>query len=370
MRHRFHALCPYFAMFPEAFAQEQVERYTDPGDLVLDPFSGRGTTPFQSLLMGREAVACDVNPVAYTVTRAKTNAPSAADVVARLDGLEASFEPAVWDAEAEALPPFFRRAYATRTLRQVLHLRAGLDAEARGPAGDVDAMAAALVLEVLHGESHKTPSCLSNRMPRTISTKPAYSVRYWDERGLNPPERDAFAVLRGRVGYRYRSAPPEGRAGVWKTDMRALPQVADGLQGRVRLVVTSPPYLNVTNFEEDQWLRAWFLGGPPEPTRKRVSPDDRHYSEGSYWPLIEDLFQTVGEVAAEGAHVVIRIGGKGLTPERLAEGMEEAAETVNSRSIRPTGPHRVSAIRGRQTGQFRPGSKGCLVEVDHTFVVA
>ncbi len=370
VRHRFHALCPYFAMFPEAFAREQVERYTDPGDLVLDPFSGRGTAPFQSLLMGREAAACDVNPVAYTVTRAKTNAPPAQAVLDRLDEAEGGFDPSDYDAEADGLPPFFRRAYAPYTLRQVLHLRALLDVEADGRAGDIDAMVAALTLEVLHGESHKTPSCLSNRMPRTISTKPAYSVRYWDERGLDPPERDAFAVLRNRVAFRYRSARPEGRAHVWRTDMRGLPSVAATISGRVRLIVTSPPYLDVTNFEEDQWLRLWFLGGPPEPTRKRISPDDRHYSEGAYWPLLRDFFRTVAEVAAEGAHVVVRIGGKGLTPDRLAEGLEESAEAVEGRSIRPVGPHRVSAIKGRQTAQFRPGSRGCLVEVDHVFAIA
>ena len=55
-------------------------------------------------------------------------------------------------------------------------------------------------------------------------------------------------------------------------DMRQLPWVADQLPGPIRLVVTSPPYLDVTNFEEDQWLRLWFLGGPPFPTRGRISP--------------------------------------------------------------------------------------------------
>lgn len=357
-------------MFPESFARDQIERYTTTGDLVLDPFCGRGTTPFQALLMGRSAAAGDVNPVAYTVTRAKTNAPPAQDVLDRLSEIEEGFKPSDYDDEAEGSEPFFLRAYAPGTFRQVLHLRAKLNPDATGRVGDIDAMVAALVLEVLHGESHKTPSCLSNRMPRTISTKPGYSVRYWDERDLDPPDRDAFAILRGRVSFRYRSVPPEGRARVWQTDMRGLPEVGADIRGHVRLVVTSPPYLNVTNFEEDQWLRLWFLGGPPEPTRKRISPDDRYYSEGAYWPLLKDFFATVANVAAEDAHVVVRIGGKGLTPARLAEGLEESAESVTDRTIRPIGPYQVSKIQGRQTNQFRPGSKGCLVEVDHTFRVA
>src|SRR5260370_33378460 len=71
MRHRFHALCPYFAMFPESFASTWIERLTKPGEVVLDPFSGRGTTAFQALLMRRRAIACDVNDVASWPRRAK-----------------------------------------------------------------------------------------------------------------------------------------------------------------------------------------------------------------------------------------------------------------------------------------------------------
>ena len=63
MRNRFHALCPYLAMFPEGFAERWIDELTVPGDLVVDPFCGRGTTPFQALLMGSNALAGDINPV-------------------------------------------------------------------------------------------------------------------------------------------------------------------------------------------------------------------------------------------------------------------------------------------------------------------
>ena len=68
MRHRFHSLCPYFAMFPESFAEKWIGQLTTTGETVLDPFAGRGTAPFQALLMGRNAIAGDTNPVAYCVS--------------------------------------------------------------------------------------------------------------------------------------------------------------------------------------------------------------------------------------------------------------------------------------------------------------
>src|SRR3990172_1169324 len=64
MRNRLHSICPYFAMFPETFAQKHIEKFTEPGDYVYDPFSGRGTTLLQALLMNRRAAASDINPVA------------------------------------------------------------------------------------------------------------------------------------------------------------------------------------------------------------------------------------------------------------------------------------------------------------------
>src|SRR5437867_9643348 len=92
MRHRFHALCPYFAMFPESFAAHWIATLTQPGDVILDPFCGRGTLPFQALLMGRLGVGVDVNPVAYCISRAKTCAPPLAAVRRRLTRLERDFD--------------------------------------------------------------------------------------------------------------------------------------------------------------------------------------------------------------------------------------------------------------------------------------
>src|SRR5690348_11116618 len=92
MRHRFHSLCPYFAVFPESFAAKWIDKLTAPGDTVLDPFSGRGTTAFQALLMGRNAIACDLNSVAYCITRAKTQAPAdQSKVLKRINDLAKRF---------------------------------------------------------------------------------------------------------------------------------------------------------------------------------------------------------------------------------------------------------------------------------------
>ena len=43
--HSLHPMCSYLASFPASLAHAFIARYTRPGDVVLDPFSGRGTAP-------------------------------------------------------------------------------------------------------------------------------------------------------------------------------------------------------------------------------------------------------------------------------------------------------------------------------------
>lgn len=364
MRHRFHALCPYFAMFPESFAERWINKLTKPGDVVLDPYCGRGTAPFQAVLMGRNAIGSDINPVAYCITRAKTNAPGAPALRARITSLARDYDSSDFADEAGELPEFFAHAFSEPTLSQLLYLRSRL----KWQTSDVDCMLAALILGSLHGESARSPSYLSNQMPRTISTKPAYSVRYWEKNKLSAPKRDGFALLRNRVTYRYASDPPDLRATVLCSDMRELPRQSLLDSQPIRTVITSPPYPDITNFEEDQWLRLWFLNGPPYPTTNRISNDDRHYGLDSYWSMIADTWRSLGRILEPNSNVVLRLGFKQLSPQRIVDGVLGSA-ALAKRKVTVVG-YEVSDIQKRQTRSFRPGSKGCLREVDVHLKVA
>jgi DNA methylase len=350
-------------MFPESFVEDWVGRLTKVGDTVLDPFCGRGTTPFQSILMDRHAVANDINPVAYCVSKAKTNAPLLTTLRGRITGLTKGFDREHWASVAAGMPDFFQYAYAPLPLAQLSYLRDRL----RWQQSSVDAMVAALILGRLHGEMDRSPRYLSNQMPRTISTKPAYSVRWWQARNLRPPDRDAFELLRSEAAFRYARGTPTGAATVVLGDMRGLPTALRD-RAPAKLVVTSPPYLDVTSFEEDQWLRLWFLGGPSEPSRGRISRDDRHEHRGSYWLMIADMWRALGPLVEDKGHVVVRIGGKGLTARQLVDGLE-ATSSLSRRKVRLKA-HTVSPIRGRQTRTFAKTAAACAEEVDCHFVLS
>ncbi len=363
MRHRFHSICPYFAMFPEDFAERWIAQTTAPGQLVLDPFSGRGTAPFQARLMGREAIGSDVNPVAYVLTAAKLDTPGVYSVFRRISQLRDVFDPHSVELEYNALPPFFRRAFHHATLRQILFVREHLSWQN----SRVDRFIAALALGSLHGEMFSSRSYFSNQMPRTISTKPAYSLRFWEGHRLYPQKRDVFGILRQRAEFRFESAVPAKRGVAFLTDVRDLPFRATNFGEQVDCVLTSPPYLDITNFEEDQWLRLWFLGGNPHPCPKTHSHDDRHERPEHYWAFLCDAWKAVRPLLKSRATMIVRIGGKDLTAPVIRDALCASMQFV---ARKWTLAHEaISYFPRRQTDAFHPGTVGCRFEVDFCFAL-
>ena len=126
MRHRFHSICPYFAMFPETFVQKHLAASSLNG-VVFDPFCGRGTTIFESLMQGRDAAGCDVHPVAACISGAKSDPPSQTEVFLRLAELN---DEVSWSNTSEDfgdLLEFFHMCFHSRTLQEICFLRNRLD---------------------------------------------------------------------------------------------------------------------------------------------------------------------------------------------------------------------------------------------------
>lgn len=368
MRNPLHSICPYFAMFPEDFVRENLETYTHRGDVVFDCFSGRGTTLLESLLNGRYAAAVDINPVAYCISGAKAEIPEYDKVHDRLDYLELCYNKTpgrIFEERRNELPIFFGRAFHAETLRQLLFLKVAL----RWRSSKVDRFIAALVLGSLHGEMDKSSSYFSNQMPRTISTKPDYSLAYWRENNLWPFKRRVFEILRSRAELRFSGTEPafSGRAAMG--DARRSAELFRELQGTVSALITSPPYFDVTNFEEDQWLRLWFLGNDPHPTYGQISKDDRYRSRAetsAYWDFLAAVWEGVKPLMKPSAVIICRLGARGIPQPLMTRRLRETIQTAFPKANFEVAPAR-SEMQNKQRDRFQPGTKGCLYEVDYVF---
>jgi DNA modification methylase len=362
MRHRFHSLCPYFAMFPESFVNRHLSKCPK-NSVVFDPFCGRGTTVFQALLEDHAAGGTDISPVAACISRAKADAPNFADLVARLKELEATYARFRGTSDKTRRSEFFRWCFNAETYEQLIFLRSRL----LWRDNSVDCFIAALALWSLHGESHRSPNYFSNRMPRTISTKPEYSIQWWRRNRSRPPQRNVFEILTRMARLRYKSTPPPLRAKIVETDARKAGEAFPELVGRVSLVITSPPYLDVTNYQEDQWLRLWFLGGAPHPRIEKFR-DDRHTSPERYWGFLTECWSGIAPLLGPRAKIVVRIGGKYLRLASVREKLHDTLKVGFNRRVTLLN-HEMSEIRGGQRRSFHSTSRGLTREFDFTFAV-
>jgi hypothetical protein len=67
-----HNFYRYPARFSPQFARAAIELFSKPGEVVLDPFMGGGTTLVEAATLGRQSIGADISPLAVFVARVKT----------------------------------------------------------------------------------------------------------------------------------------------------------------------------------------------------------------------------------------------------------------------------------------------------------
>lgn len=80
-----HTFYRYPARFSPLFARAAINTFTRPGDIVLDPFMGGGTTLVEARILGRRAIGTDISQLATFVSRVKTTTLSERDLSAVSD---------------------------------------------------------------------------------------------------------------------------------------------------------------------------------------------------------------------------------------------------------------------------------------------
>ena len=259
--HPLHSLCSYFAMFPPQLPRVFIGWLTEPGDVVYDPFSGRGTVPLEAVLADRRAYASDANPLAVALSEVKVRIPAASQVRRRIARLERQFRaPAIDD-----VPDDIRMLYSEPTLRQLAYCKAELERSR-----PVDAFLVAMLLGLLHGNHSRRGATrgLSISMPNTFAMAPGYVRKYIASHRLERPEVDVFADA-ATATWTTRSPRRRSTGGkAWVQDTTAPPP--EWLcEERVKLVFTSPPYLQVIKYGKYNWVRLWFLGEEPNAVDER-----------------------------------------------------------------------------------------------------
>jgi len=292
--HSLHYIVSYRASFKPELPEFFISRHSAPGQVVLDPFSGRGTTALQANLMGRAAYASDVNPMSERVAWPKCHPVPVEAVAEALHAIDLDPDTPV-PGEDE-----FSMFYHPRTFREITGLKAHLHANR----SDADRFVELVAPSRLHGHSTGFFSVYS--FPQ-ISVAPA------NQRKINEQRRQApdFRPVKPRILAKARRALADGAAARIREvagrnrfetcDARAL-SFPDGC---CDLIVTSPPFLNKADYILDNWLELWFLGIPEEHVRRSVV----QVASLSRWiDFLTPAIAEMGRVLRTGGVAVIEVG--------------------------------------------------------------
>jgi hypothetical protein len=358
---RLNAICPYFTMFPVEYPLNILEA-ASPGDRVLDPFCGRGTTLYAARLKGLYALGIDSSPVATAISSAKLQNCTPEDILERCRlALKRPGRPPKIPAGM-----FWRRCYHTETLENICKLRSYFLLHENN-LDHIDIALRALVLGAMHGPQNKgTPSYLSNQMPRTYATKPAAAVRFWKKHGQKPRRIDMLELVKRRAAWFFSDTATSLAGGrVIQADSRTFDRRL--IRSEFNWVVTSPPYPGMRTYVADQWIRNWFLGGPESVDYQ----ESQQLGSGTGVKFATDLasvWKRIDPVCASGAQIHIRIGS---LPSLKDDPRQLTRDSVRSAQVRwrfVDARSAGAASRGRrQAHQFLSAPVKAIREYDIVF---
>lgn len=311
---RWAAFGPYYAMFPLDFAYSKVQEYTIPGQTVLDPFSGRGSSIFAAAALDREGIGIEINPVGWLFGKIKLNPSSASAVLNRLSELNATHT----NSELSELPAFFHGCFTKDVLSFLLAARKLL----KWRKNMVDATLMGFILVYLHG---KKGQALSSQMRQTKAMAPDYSLRWWKSHGELPPEIDPHDFLEKRIEWRYKMGKPcfKNSKNYLGDSLKVLLRTRI-IEHRFDFMLTSPPYYDVTDYHYDQWLRYWMLGGPSLPVKQTNPSRSRFRSKEQYKQLLDCVFQKSSKLMNNNAVIYVRTDARDFTFSTTLESLKKA----------------------------------------------
>ena len=348
--HPLHSLCSYFAMFPPKVPYVFIRWLTKPGDVVYDPFSGRGTAPLEACRMGRVGMGSDANPLAHVLTAAKVDPPSTEEARARLFVLREGCRA----GDSSSAPPEIRMLYSERVLEQLLGFRDALSLNRRD-----DRFLLALLLGVMHANFRpgKPARGLSISMPNTFSMAPGYVQRYIEKHQLVPPDVDVFDLLDRKLDRMHLPDTVARRGSAWRRDARK--PLGRAIRERpAKLVFTSPPYLSVIKYGKYNWIRLWMLGHDPKAVDGGLVATA---SLAKYLAFMRTVLRQLAPAVRDDGHLCLMIGdvlqrATGKVTNLAGRVWEEAAEPLGWQlrgvvADRVPTRHKVSRIWKQGRGQ-------------------
>ncbi len=331
----------YRACFKPQLPRFFIEHLTVSGERVYDPFSGRGTTALEAAILGRIPVANDINPLSAMMAAPRLQPPTAEEVKQRLTEINLS-KPIKEEIDLSMF-------YHTDTFRELLNLRAYLITKANSNSLDnIDQWIRMVATNRLTGHSTNFFSGYTFPPNQAVSADRQRIINR--KREQIPPYKNVKEIIIKKS--------KDLLKGVTESERKTLMAVAAKSQfvtgaadttaaiesESVALTVTSPPFLDIVQYADDNWLRCWFNGIDAEVVAAGITMSKKLEE----WCMVmQQVFNELFRITKPGGYVAFEVGevknGKikldeavvplginaGLTCEAIIINAQEFTKTAN-----------------------------------------
>ncbi|MFA5833814.1 MAG: DNA methyltransferase [Bacteroidota bacterium] len=247
----------YRACFKPQLPRFFIERLTKPGDVVYDPFSGRGTTIIEAALLQRNIIANDINPLSAILSQSRLIIPSIEEITERLEKISLKTK----TSSNIDLSMFYHK----ETMSEILSLKKYLHSRSQKSEEDsIDRWIRMVATNRLTGHSKGFFSVYTLPPNQALSAESQRKINRL--RKQKPEYRNVKDIILKKSKQLINQINDEQKKTLGKAAKKAAFITADARvtkkikNNSVALTVTSPPFLDVVQYVNDNWLRCWFNG--------------------------------------------------------------------------------------------------------------
>ena len=228
-----HRMGAYVGRIKPSMAYWLVKECSHKGEIVLDPFCGVGTIPLEADFLGRIGIGIDLNPYAYSISRAKFDRQNIESHMEWIDSLNIDTS----KINLSKYPHSVRKFYEDETLKEIIFIKEKI-------LKDKKYFLLGCLLGIIHGHRPGHLSAITSLViPYDPRTEPEY--------------KEVIPRLKQKVKRMYQDGfDIKTNSKAIFGDAREIPLE----DGSVDMIISSPPYFNTLDYVSDNRLRLEFLG--------------------------------------------------------------------------------------------------------------
>ena len=245
-----HGIHKYPAKFFPELPRWIIEKYTDRGNLVLDPFMGSATANLEASLLGRNSIGVDVDQFSRYISKVKTTVISGEELTSAKEELQAIINQYSQKSLINGVPnfPYRDNWFKPYILKELAYIKMSIQQlnQSRKIRDFFLICFSSIIRTVSEADNNCTRTVIRKKLNKQVNEGDAISLF------LKRVERNVEGMIA------LSEAKPTGSV--------SIPSNADArnLQGidsaSIDLAVTSPPYMNAVDYPRTHQLELYWLG--------------------------------------------------------------------------------------------------------------